>query len=590
MKKTKLAVTPVALLLLSLTSCNLLSPKRNSVDVDGTIVIEPFANSSFGLSWIETMCSNWKKETGNSFNILVKKNSTSLGGTQLETINSSNTDLYLASDCSYNAGFYKGYFEDLTDLLDVKPDGDSGKTIKEKIYDYNEWEKISSIVKYDAPAENVENKYASEYFSYSGCYMLPYSSTFVGMLYNHDLFVENGLMEYAKNTDEVKAELTKQGIQFSAGANGRLYFVSSDHTTNFDEDDVILSAGRDGKYGTYDDGQPETMSKFDTMLGKIMAKGDKPFIYAESDEYITNLFYSYVIQKEGIDAYNALSKFNTNGKTIKLRDGTSTAIDYSNGYKAYAVDGIEEAANFFGKYFIDGNASTRYYQSKSTFGDARDAFTVDTVKNGKLEIAVDGNWYLKGASDLLLSSGISDPSKADFRMMTLPEIEGQKGIPGNEHGAYINAPEQGGIAIRKQKDPKKLEAIKSLITYILKDSTLSWITEETGMLLNYNYPMTDEALAKCSKFTRNCYEMFNDQENIKSLPYRIDSLAAPMRYTSGVNPAYLIPFGNYDNNSLIVQMKGGSKGNKIADMVESTYNSSTWKTVLSQMMTMLGAE
>ena len=55
-KKLKLC----SALLAAVTACGVLAGckgKKTKVDVTGTIIIEPFANSSFGISWIEKMAA-----------------------------------------------------------------------------------------------------------------------------------------------------------------------------------------------------------------------------------------------------------------------------------------------------------------------------------------------------------------------------------------------------------------------------------------------------------------------------------------------------------------------------------------------------
>ena len=92
-KKIKIISTILATMLacVAFTGCG---KKNDKVDVSGTIIIEPFANSSFGISWIEKMAANWQEETGSQFKVLVKKNSTALSGTQLESMEVSNTDIF----------------------------------------------------------------------------------------------------------------------------------------------------------------------------------------------------------------------------------------------------------------------------------------------------------------------------------------------------------------------------------------------------------------------------------------------------------------------------------------------------------------
>ena len=581
-------------LLAAVTACGALTgcKKNNKVDVTGTIIVEPFANSSFGINWIEKMAANWQEETGSKFKVLVKKNSTILSGDQLQTYEVSNTDIYFGAECMYNTGFYKGYFEDLTDFLEEKPDGENGMTIREKIFDSEKWKKISGIAKYNKPAAGTKNPYDSQYFTYEGCYMLPYSTTMTGMLYDHDLFVNAGLMAYAENTDAVKAELTAQGITYEVDdIDDLLIFKSSTSKTNYDAGDAILTAGKDGKYGTYDDGQPQTMAELATLLNKIMAKGYKPFLYADADEYVTNLFYSYVIQKDGIETYNALISFDSEGKEIKLNDGTKTAVTFDNGYKSYSAAGIEEALEFIKKYFIDGNAGSCYYNTTANVSDVRDEFVTNTSRK-QLQMIVEGDWFVTGARDILYENN-RNPDTVDYRMMLLPYIEGQAGIDDNGHGSVVTSPETGGIVVRKQpKDnPEKLAAIKSFLKYMLKNDTLSWITETTGMLLNYNYTISDEKFASLPKFTQNCYSIFNDTKNVRVCSYAVDKISSPIRYTAnGIDNQQLISFGSKDSQSVTAALKGGATARQMRDIISNTYSASQWKGFLNDMESALGTK
>ncbi len=565
------------------------------VDVTGTIIIEPFANSSFGINWIETMAKNWQEETGSQYKVLVKKNSTNLSGTQMEGIEVSNTDIFFGSDAMYNTGFYKGYFEDLSDMLEVKPDGESGKTIREKIYNWDKWRKVSSIVKYNKPAGEVEDPYASEYFTYEGTYMLPYSTTITGFMYDHDLFLDNGLMAYAEVSNEVKSALTAQGITYEEKEDDfgdtMLYFVSATGDVNLEAGDPILTAGKDGKYGTYDDGQPQTMEELHTLFSMIMAKGQKPLLYCDTAEYVTNLFLSYLFQKNGVDTYNAYVSFDTDGKEVKLMDGTSTAINFTNGYLTYSIEGVEEAAEFVKKYFIDGSSSTRYFNTTTTVGDVRDEFVTNTSKK-KLQMIVEGDWFVKGATDILYENN-RDPKTVDYRFMLLPAIEGQAGIDGEGNGSVLTAPETGGIVVRKQPEsnPNKLAAIKSFLTYMLKNDTLSWINATTGMTLNYHYDITKEDAKVMTRFSKTCSEIFHDTENIATYPYSVDKLSTPIRYTANGMGGYTIMYyGNNDAVSLITALKGGNKPSKIAELVASTATKTVWDGYLKDMEAMLGVK
>lgn len=418
--------------------------------------------------------------------------------------------------------------------------------------------------------------------------MLPYSTTFTGIMYDHDLFVDQGLMAYAENTQDVKDALTAQGITYSVDIDDTLIFESASGNVNYEQGDAILTAGKDGKYGTYDDGQPQTMAEFETLCNKIMAKGYKPFLYSDTAEYITQLFYSYIFQKGGQDVYDAIVSFDTHGNEITLKDGSKKAISTSNGYLSHSVKGIEEAAEFVKKYFIDGTTESRYYSTTSSAADERDEFVTNTSQK-KLQMVVEGNWFVTGANDILYENN-RVPSEVDYRFIFLPELDGQKGIAGNEHGSVVCAPEAGGIVVKKQSDENKLAAIKSFLLYMLKNDTLSWINSTTGLSLNYNYTITDSDYANMSRFSKTCYEILHDSANVKNYSYAVDKMSNPVKYTAKDIDTYgIMPFGNKDSVSIITTLKGGMKASVLADTVAGNYTAAQWNSFLTDMESMLGA-
>ena len=109
------------------------------------IVVEPFSGSGFGFQWLKDLAAEWMKDNPN-YTVKVKENSTYLSGTQLAQIEAgtTTTDVYFGSYPNYSSGFYKGYFEDLTDMLAMKPEG--GLTVQEKIVDFDNWKKVASTL------------------------------------------------------------------------------------------------------------------------------------------------------------------------------------------------------------------------------------------------------------------------------------------------------------------------------------------------------------------------------------------------------------------------------------------------------------
>lgn len=545
------------------------SGKKNPAN---EIVIEPFSGSGFGYQWIKDLAAEWTKENPD-WKISVKESSVNLSGTQLSQIEAgtTTTDVYFGADANYNSGFYKGYFEDLTDMLTMKPDGENGLTIQQKILNYDTWKTVAGKLSYDA---------TTGAYSSSGLYMLPHSVAMTGLVYDHSQFVSLGYLTYAENSDSVKSALTAQGIAYEEDGAKLVFKSGSQGLTHYEEGDYILSAGKDGKYGTYDDGQPQTMAEFKTMVNNIVAGGKTPFVYASSasDDYVTQLVYEYLVQYAGLDAYDALTAFDSNGKEIKMQDGSSKVITWDNGYETYKMDGVEAAVNFLNEYFYSND---NYYTTGNFVSDAQDKFINGGVDGDKfIGMLVEGNWFETEASESMKAAGKRDPErgygKVDYRFMLLPDIDGQKGIDGNGHGSVFSASEAGAIVVRKQSDSAKLSAIKSFISYTLSNASLSYTTATTGLIRAYKYSLSDEQLASMTPFNRTCYEIYSDTENVKILTSATDMLRAPFAYATSGWTAYqtLLPYNG--TFSLIVALRSGKSVTEIVNSIRNSYTATQW--------------
>ncbi|MBQ7912212.1 MAG: hypothetical protein IJ308_00495 [Clostridia bacterium] len=550
------------------------------------IIVEPFSASGFGIQWLKDLAKDWMAENP-GYTVKVKENSTYLSGTQLAQIEAgtTTTDVYFGGYPNYSSGFYKGYFEDLSDMLTMKPDGEDGLTVQEKIVNFDNWKKVAGKVSYDE---------ATDEFSYSGCYMLPHSTTLSGLVYDHDEFLKNGWLTYAENTAEVKADLAAQGITFEESElpaqnpldepETRLVFKSSTGITNYESDEYILTAGKDGKYGTYDDGQPQTMAEFDEMVEAIVSAGKVPFVYSTENEYVTELANAYVVQYAGLDAYDALTAFDSNGKEITLQDGSSVVIDWSNGYRAQSLKGIEDAVSFINDNFLNSD----YFTTGTGVQDAQDKFIAGGLGTSTyIAMLMEGNWFELEAMETLKAAARRNPQKGygkvDYRMMLMPEIEGQKGIDGNGNGTVFPAVEAGAIVVRTQKYPEKLEAIKSFILYTLTDEALSETTKKTGLVRGYKYDLTAEQIAEMTPYQRTCYQIYQDTENIKVITPTTDMLRAPfpyaaIGYTSDVG---MLPCRGVQ--SILNSLKGGKSVAEVVDGIANNYNEGKWNGFLTSI-------
>lgn len=551
---------------------------NNKKDYTTTITVEPFSGSGFGYEWLQDLGKEWSAING-KYVVDVKTTSYNMSRYHLDEIksNTTTTDLYFGAEPYYSEGFYRDYFEDLTDLLDKKPDGDGGLTVREKIIDFDGWKKSASKVIY---SNDGSYSYGSE------LYMLPYTMTFAGMIFDYKDWLQNGYLTYAAVSDKEAVE--SQGIVCEVDGD-KLKYVSSVSPLTFAVGEYITTPGKDGKYGTYDDGQPITLKEFDTLIRKINAKcvgekNGKAIMYSSADEYVHNLTLALFAQYMGMDAYSAIAGFDSHGAEIELYDGSKEVITWENGYKAYSAKGIKEVVEFTHKYFSD--SAKTYYGTQETVQGAQGRY----ITNPKsYKILIEGNWFETEAKPLFTKD--NPYGTIDYRFLLLPEMEGQKGIDGQGKGSFFAADESGAILIRKQQDSEKLAAIKDFLLYVLKEESLTKTTMKTGLIQRYNYTLSNEQISQMTPFLKTCYNIFHDEENIKILTYSTDRISSPFPYA--VNSGFYnkaIPVDGYSSIVSYFQNYKTASIETVVDKIYNNYSEQKWATFMQNIKDNLAAK
>jgi ABC-type glycerol-3-phosphate transport system substrate-binding protein len=127
-------------LALSLAGCG--TTKTNLISLDSnknTIVLECYYGG-FGEQWMVNLINKFNA-SNDKYQITMTKanvNGAAVHLTELES-GTCNIDVFFSGESYYQKGFYRDYFEDLSDLLTEKPDGENGSTVQEKIIDADTW-------------------------------------------------------------------------------------------------------------------------------------------------------------------------------------------------------------------------------------------------------------------------------------------------------------------------------------------------------------------------------------------------------------------------------------------------------------------
>ena len=562
-----------------------------------TITINVYDGGN-GTEWIEQMAAEFNNNTleTNKYEIVIDPEKTSTNNV-IENINNNrvgNIDAYYVSETGYKQLIHADKLEDLTDILSMKVDG-TNKTIGDKL---GATATSGSKHEYYTSWKNYASKNGA------GLYMLPYGDSYLGYIFDYDTFEENGWLFKAGNTEQVKNALDDQGILYEENLAGELIFKSYSGAgyVNYVDGDVIQSAGKDGKYGTYDDGQPVNIAEWQTMINRI--KGTPkcvPFIWTSVYEgYTDNIVTAFIAQYSGYNAYQTLYSFDSNGEEITLNDGTKTVITPANGYKAYSVDGFKKAVEFLNTY-MTGNANvheltrTTDMSNKTAQVKFINGFFKDD-SNPMSAILVEGAWWeneARAAFNALSNNNYKDRGygKRDYRFMLIPAIEGQKGIDGNGNGSFMSVQSSGGIIIPKMKDAEKLGELKQFIAYTLSDENLRKFTRLTGVIQPFDYELTAEDRASMTPFARNNWDLYHDTENIKLIRPLADQNANPLKFalpsSAGFASLYLLPVKIEGKQSCAIDglLDKGMTVDQVVQASGGYYSSDTWTNILNAAKT-----
>ena len=520
MKKVKL----VALSFVTLFACSAVFAGCGGSRGSGkTQIGVSIYNGGHGTAWVESLAAKFMEENpeyNEKYEIVFypeKKSETDLISEM--GMSGSTTQAAITAANKFQSGIYnKNCFEDLSDIISRKVDGND-KTIKDKILNYDLWSEIYS---------NRGN----------GMYALPFADCIMGLVIDHQLFIDKGWYEFASAADA--AELAAQGITYTE-QGGKLIFASSTGKVNYKQGDKILSKGKDGKFGTYDDGQPLDIAGWELMLDTIYDSGSKCFLSSgKAADYTDFILYALFAQLEGTDGWDAYFNYNSNGSEINFITSPSPAqMTVENGYRINEIEGVYKAYEFMSKYM---NPSTNEWMhpacvdSQVTHIDAQNYFLLGLGNEGhtttpQTAMLVEGAWWEYEASAMFAELAKSDESrgygKREYRYMLLPDMVGQK----SEKSCFASC-ETGVMLIGKDANSERLQCTKDFIAYLLKDDSLSYFTGVTGALMMYDYEIKDSDYAKLTPFAKNMIELYQDQDNIEIVRSRLSCLQSPLSYVS----------------------------------------------------------
>ncbi len=386
------------------------------------------------------------------------------------------------------------YLLDLSDVYTSKPDGESGKTVAQKL----------------ANADENYNKLYTNNGKASGIYGLPYAELFAGMVVNKGVFVEKGWFTAADVSEKETIEQELNCSLKTATYQMRTVLVRSDVTGTPNYSDVILSAGKDGKYGTVDDGQPVNMTEWNDMMDAISNANYKAFLWAgKYPEYANHVLSGVFGQYMGEEDMKKWLAFGDEEWSFTDGSGNEITVNTNSRAESFKVPELKKSLEFLSSQVVK-NAYSKSLTSNDTHTDTQGYFIYGEKSSTmeKAAILCDGSWWENEAKSKLQAAG--GYNKNEYTFLFAPAFEGQKMATTD---SYMTVAESGSVFARNTSNQAKAEKIKEFLSMTCSDKYLKHFTLTNGCIRPFEYSLSDEELSELTPFGRNCWEIYNS-ENI----------------------------------------------------------------------------
>lgn len=528
-KLTKLSALALSALVIGSTAA---CGKQQIVSTGDANKIQIYAyavENGMGHEWMKGLAESWNA-TQTEYEVIPMSGQLAITtlATQLSA-GATNVNVYFGSQTEITGMIEQGQLIDLTNVYESKVDGNDTK-IKDKTFNYDIYKKAFSKL-----ADN------------SGIYAVPYGIGMSGLVFDYKFFLDNDYLYYAKVSD--KAAIEAQGGSVTASGNK---LVASAAFGNYKQNDVVLTAGKDGKYGTYDDGQAITTEEFYAMLKKVLDDGNYGYVYNTKTAYAYLPVVNDAILAQSMGYENYVNFMALNGE-IKDKEGeTVVTLAESNAKSAWTTEIVRnaymDAANFTRNNIggLVGNINGTNYEASQVINsssykttgfshlDAQDLFVSEfSIDQGRKQTAflVEGVWWegmeAKGTlSGLSKYSTATDPrgyGAREYRYYLFPTTSTQVSATDK---SVLSCQDDGlGFILnnvsKKAKDAGKSEEFidkcREFLAFTLSDKSLEYYTASTGNPRAFNYELSNDVYNNLTPFQKNCWAITHDTEHIDIL-------------------------------------------------------------------------
>lgn len=455
--------------MLSFVGCGVKTVEE--VETDKTQLYIGTAAGGIGDEWLKKAIERFEEayadtsfeegKTGVQVIIAENNRTTMLGPTLIDTIDTTETEVFFTEAVYYYEWVNRGKFYDLTDA------------VNEKMTDLGEDKSIADKMNQDLlKSLTVDGK----------IYAVPFWMGSYGITYNATLFDENSW-----------------------------YYAADGSFTNASGN---LGAGPDGKEGTYDDGMPATYEQFYSLMDEIHRDNVTPLQWAgASPDYFVWTLGSLLADYEGYDDFMMNYTFDGTTDLVKMdsidvENGTyeteKVKITEKNGYELARQEGVLVALQFAQKilrgmgYYYDANTalSGAYKQQDAQLAFVRNASTTD---NKPVAMIIEGSWWENEATTAFEATYGTGATKYDsefeYKYMPLPKAT-EKQV-GSEN-MWVS-PLESYCFLNPNISEDKVELATTFLQFCHTDASMTEFTSTTGILKPYDYPIDDEKMTSYGK-------------------------------------------------------------------------------------------
>lgn len=463
-------------------------------------------NAGYGVEWLKDIKIRFedfykeKEFEAGKKGIQVHISDIDAGNLFISQIEHSPQEVIFTSNANYHQFIREGYVRKMTDVV-TKPATEFGETksLEQRMY--------PSLINF--------LKFGDDYYG------LTYTEGSTGFVMNVDLWESKSLYfekggcpseycEFTKtnNADAVEGEWSEDKLSFTGKGE--------------------KSAGPDGKYGTYDDGQPATYDEFYLFAEHCAESNVQTFhISGKWPQTISKIMIPMVANNEREE--QMLLNFNYNGVAKNLisvdAEGNVTELDDvtitpRNGYLLAKQKGKYQALKFF-ETLLDNhnyyNFQTSMNNLAHTHTDAQDDFVSGGIITGKKNIALllDGEWWFNEAKPafnvLETSKGVQHgAANRRFQMMAYPKATidqvGEKEI--------IYTAEPSVCMINKSIADIKVEWAEKFVQFAFTNESCLRFTTFTNAVQPYTCEYPEGYLDSLHYYSKSIVERHANSEKV----------------------------------------------------------------------------